>query len=169
MITLLIVIELSVHTNSQANIGCLNAEGKIVDWFVINTTPQSVHNSDPDSGFLYFDNTFKTGKFNINPGYGNEDENPIGRTAAQIEQFNLQNAAWNDQFDTEWDRGKGDSKKAHAKSYMATTSDNFKGFFMDHSVPNYSTVIDGRVFTYRSIFWYATSYLTLLYWSLHNR
>lgn len=57
----------------------------------------------------------------------------------------MQNAAWNDQFDVEWGRGKGDSKKAHAKSYIATTSDYSKGFFMDHSVPNYPTVEDGII------------------------
>ena len=51
----------------------------------------------------------------------------------------------NDQLYPEWGYGSGSAKKAHAKGYIAVTSDKSKGFIMDHSTPKYPYVDDGII------------------------
>ena len=79
----------------------------------------------------------KTRTFKISSGHGNEDDAPIGRTIAQIAKSKLQSAVWNDQLNAVWNLGSGNHKKAHAKGYIAVTTDKSKGFLMDHSTPKY--------------------------------
>ena len=53
----------------------------------------------------------------------------------------LQSAVWNDQLNAVWNLGSGNHKKAHAKGYIAVTTDKSKGFLMDHSTPKYPQVV----------------------------
>lgn len=96
LLAILAVLGLAVH--AKATIGCLNHQGKVVDWFVIITTPRSIQSSHPDYGYLYFDSSFKNTTFQHYRGYGNELNAPIHRTISQGNEKNLLSVVWNDQL-----------------------------------------------------------------------
>lgn len=114
LLTVLIVFGLTLSV--EASVGCLNHQGKIVDWFAIITTPEKIHRSDPEVGYLYIDSTFKNHSFAIKRGYGNELNNPIHRTISQGNKTKLLSVVWNDQLYPA--QGVGNSHNAHSKSYL---------------------------------------------------
>lgn len=83
----------------------------------------------------------KNNSFTVYAGYGNEEHMPIGKTIDQVNKYKLQTMVWNDQFP-----GRTSSVKAHAKGYIALSTDGSAGFMMDHSTPLYPTVTLNRMF-----------------------
>lgn len=97
LLAVLIVLGLA-NAKEVPPVGCLGHDGRPVDWFVIITTPGSIHKSNPEVGYLYLDSKFKNHSFAIKTGYGNEPGNPIHRTILQDNKTRLLSAVWNDQL-----------------------------------------------------------------------
>lgn len=89
---------------------CLSVDGEYRDWWV-----QLIFNGNHSNGFAYFDSSFVAPSFVAHTEKADSSGTALARTLVQINDFNLQTIAWND----EWPTGQKSSVKAHSKGVMA--------------------------------------------------
>jgi len=124
-LTILLLVALLAFANTQS---CLDPNGNPVDWWVKLLYPGSV-----PGGFGYIDSTYTAPSFVLYPNEPDTPGTPLFRTLQQINDQNLQTAAWND----EMPNGTTSSTKAHSKGVLAFNNLTSQGFFLCHSIPQY--------------------------------
>lgn len=78
----LLVALIVISSHSQ---GCLNHLGNPVDWWVVLKVPPKIGNS----GFGYYDSTFKSGTFQYVPNHVDEGATGLTMTILQINILNM--------------------------------------------------------------------------------
>ena len=139
MIRSIFIFTLLLHTVVYCDLGCLNHEGVMIEWWVVLKVPASINKT----GYGYIDSRSADSKFTIYANPCDSEFTPLWRTLQQINGQPTQVLAWND----EWPNGNTSSTSAHSKAVIAVSKSFPNGFLLDHSIPKYPDFPNGKVNT----------------------
>ncbi|GKT33111.1 Deoxyribonuclease II like protein, partial [Aduncisulcus paluster] len=125
---------------TEKTIGCLDENGKSIDWFIAMKAPMLQDHSEEyvqdGFGYTYLDVSSKQFKFSP---YSLQDSNggALILTLSQIYGLSDYDETVVIMYNDEHDDGTSDSYKAHAKGVIAFDVSSGTGFWLVHSVPSF--------------------------------